>query len=101
MIFSTKEEAAAHAAQRLKETISASLGENYRIPPEHIDENGFIAHSASGVEISSSEWGWSLWWDNIESIRDSFILTRISTRKVIPPIIWPTKKISATNMVFL
>ena len=69
MIFSTKEEAAAHAAQRLKETISASLGENYRIPPEHIDENGFIAHSASGVEISSSEWGWSLWWDNIESIR--------------------------------
>ena len=67
--FSTKEEATAHAAQRLKETISKSLWKDYLIPPEHIDENGFIAHSASGVEISSSEWGWSLWWDYIESAR--------------------------------
>lgn len=65
--FSKKKEAAAHAAQCLKDTIFKSLGKDYFIPPEHIDENGFIAHSASGVEISSSEWGWSLWWDNIES----------------------------------
>ena len=63
--FSKKKEAAAHAAQCLKETIFKSLGKDYFIPPEHIDENGFIAHSASGVEINSSEWGWSLWWDNI------------------------------------
>jgi len=69
MTFSAKEEAVAHAARRLKETVSKSLGENYLIPPEHFDENGFIAHNASGVEISSSEWGWSLWWDNIESAR--------------------------------
>ena len=69
MTFSAKEEAATHAAQRLKETISTSLGENYLIPPEHFDENGFIAHNASGMEISSSEWGWSLWCDNIESAR--------------------------------
>ena len=65
--FSKKKEAAAHAAQCLKETIFKSLGKDYFIPPEHIDENGFIAHSASSVEINSSEWGWSLWWDNIES----------------------------------
>ena len=57
--FETKAEAVSFASIRLKEVISETMGENYRIPSEDIDEDGNIYHSTGDVEIESSELGWS------------------------------------------
>lgn len=67
--FVSRQDAEKYASHRLHETIYDVLGPNYQIPPEHIDEEGNIAHSMSGVEIDSSKFGWSIWWNDIESAR--------------------------------
>lgn len=69
--FITRHDAENHASQRLLETVSEVLGQDYQIPPEPIDEEGNISHSVSGIEIDSSKFGWSIWWNNIESARGS------------------------------
>lgn len=67
--FVSRQDAENYASRRLHDTISDVLGPNYQIPPEHIDEEGNISHSMSGVEIDSSRFGWSIWWNDIESAR--------------------------------
>ena len=67
--FVSRQDAENYASHRLHDTISDVLGPNYQIPPEHIDEEGNISHSMSGVEIDSSRFGWSIWWNDIESAR--------------------------------
>jgi len=64
-------DAVSFASRRLMETAADVLGEDYVIPPEHIDEGGNIFHSAGNVEIFSSDYDWAIWKDGNEAARAS------------------------------
>lgn len=73
VFFCDAEAAQEHAKAQLIKTIQAMLGADYTIPEKDIDADGYIDHFPSGrkPEISSSEWGWSIYDGISDSTRAS------------------------------
>lgn len=71
--FPTMENAREYAKLQLTEAIHSILGADYVIPEKDIDADGYIDHFPTGnkPEISSSEWGWSLYDGISDSARAS------------------------------
>ena len=71
--FPTIEAAREHAKLQLTEAIHSILGADYVIPEKDIDADGYIDHFPTGSkpEISSSEWGWSIYDGISDSARAS------------------------------
>lgn len=72
-LFLTLEAAREHSKHQLTEAIHSILGADYVIPEKDIDADGYIDHFPTGnkPEISSSEWGWSLYDGISDSARAS------------------------------
>lgn len=72
-IFSSMEEARAFAEKRLTTAISNLLGPDYVIPKEDIDKDGYIDHMHDNIlpEVTSCEWGWTVYDGKEETINAS------------------------------
>ena len=70
--FLTEEFALACGMRRLQEAVQVLLGEDYSIPPEDVDEDGFIEHYGRREEVVSSPWGWHV-FDGISETRRGYI----------------------------
>lgn len=71
--FLSLQEAQDYAKHQLTEAIKTLLGEDYQIPAEDVDEDGYIDHFPLGrkPEVSSMEWGWTVFDGISDTIRAS------------------------------
>lgn len=71
--FLNSKQAQEYAGSQLTKTISDVLGSDYAIPAKDIDEDGYITHFSNGrkPEISSSQWGWSVYDGISDTVRAS------------------------------
>ena len=67
--FLSERAAIEYSQERIWEAIRNLLGENYTVPAEDIDEDGFIEHMKDEEEISSAEWAWYVYDGHDRSIR--------------------------------
>ena len=67
--FPAYREAIEYAKAQLDQAISEILGDDFVVPAEHIDKNGFIEYFGQWEEITSSEWGWYVYDGIVNTIR--------------------------------
>ena len=68
-MFPFEADALSYAKSRAQEAIKYLLGDEYVIPPKHIDADGYIEHFGHREEISSSEWAWYVYDGVCNTIR--------------------------------
>ena len=68
-VFPFEADAILYSKSRVLEAINRLLGDEYVIPPKHIDADGYIEHFGHREEISSSEWAWYVYDGVCNTIR--------------------------------
>lgn len=70
-LFMTMAEAQANAKSELDANIKKMFGNDYVVPAESIDADGYIDHLTMREEISSAEWGWTIYDGVSDCVRAS------------------------------
>ena len=68
-VFVTYEETLAYSKGRFQSAVRILLGEDYVIPPEHIDADGYADHFGEREEACISEWCWHVYDGLDDTIR--------------------------------